>query len=148
MPTPPRVFLSYSHDSDAHRERVLALSEQLRADGIPTILDRYVNGTPPEGWPRWMLDRLDESDRVLLICTPTSHSPYKSILFMVKRPGPRAKRSSRSHQSILLAWTRPGRAYPHRLGLHQGFWMGTHGVSRTSRMGCPLSGIGSASLGK
>jgi len=79
---------------------------------------------------------------------PTSHSPYKSILFMVKRPGPRAKRSSRSHQSILLAWTRPGRAYPHRLGLHQGFWMGTHGVSRTSRMGCPLSGIGSASLGK
>jgi pyruvate-formate lyase-activating enzyme len=79
---------------------------------------------------------------------PTSHSPYKSILFMVKRSGPRAKRSSRSHQSILLAWTRPSRAYSHGLDLHQRFWMGTHGVSRTSRMGCPLSGIGSASLGK
>lgn len=53
MPTPPRVFLSYGHDSDAYRERVLALSERLRQDGIHTILDRYVNGTPPEGWRRW-----------------------------------------------------------------------------------------------
>jgi tetratricopeptide (TPR) repeat protein len=77
MPTPPRVFLSYSHDSDAHRERVLALSERLRQDGIPTILDRYINGTPPEGWPRWMLDRLDESDRVLLICTPTYYRRFR-----------------------------------------------------------------------
>ncbi|MCB1905715.1 MAG: TIR domain-containing protein, partial [Gammaproteobacteria bacterium] len=71
MSTSPQLFLSYSHDSDAHRERVLGLSERLRQDGIATILDRYVNGTPPQGWPRWMLDRLDESDRVLLICTPT-----------------------------------------------------------------------------
>ena len=28
------VFISYSHDSDAHSEQVLALSERLRADGI------------------------------------------------------------------------------------------------------------------
>jgi len=48
----PRVFISYSHDSDGHREQVLALSERLRRDGIPTELDRYVNGSPPEGWPR------------------------------------------------------------------------------------------------
>ena len=27
-------------------------------------------------------------------------------------------------------------------------WMGTHGVGRTSRMGCPLGGIGSASSDK
>ena len=42
----PKVFISYSHDSDAHRERVLALSERLREDGIETLLDRYVNGSP------------------------------------------------------------------------------------------------------
>ena len=77
MDRAPRVFLSYSHDSDAHRERVLALSERLRQDGIDTILDQYVNGTPPEGWPRWMLDRLDESDRVLLICTPTYYRRFR-----------------------------------------------------------------------
>ncbi len=34
MDTAPQVFLSYSHDTDAHRERVLGLSERLRADGI------------------------------------------------------------------------------------------------------------------
>jgi hypothetical protein len=37
------VFISYSHDCDAHREKVLALSERLREDGIETILDQYVN---------------------------------------------------------------------------------------------------------
>lgn len=63
----PQVFIS----SETHRDGVLALSERLRQDGIETILDRYVNGTPPEGWPRWTLNRLDASDRVLLICTPT-----------------------------------------------------------------------------
>jgi len=52
------VFISYSHDSPAHSARVLALSERLRADGIETLLDQYVNGSPQQGWPRWMLDQL------------------------------------------------------------------------------------------
>lgn len=77
MDESPRVFISYSHDSDTHRERVLALSERLRADGIETFLDQYVNGTPAEGWPRWMLNRLDEVDRVLLICTPTYYRRFR-----------------------------------------------------------------------
>jgi hypothetical protein len=65
----PIVFISYSHDSTEHRERVLALSERLRQDGIETILDRYVNGTPEQGWPRWSLDQLDAATHVLVICT-------------------------------------------------------------------------------
>ena len=32
------VFISYSHDSDAHRERVLGLSERLRADGADVVI--------------------------------------------------------------------------------------------------------------
>ena len=77
MDRAPRVFLSYSHDSYVHRERVLALSERLRQDGIDTILDQYVNGTPPEGWPRWMLNGLDAADRVLVICTPTYYRRFR-----------------------------------------------------------------------
>jgi len=73
----PRVFISYSHDSEHHRARVLALSERLREDGIPTDLDRYVNGGPPEGWPRWMLDRLDAADRVILVCTRTYYRRFR-----------------------------------------------------------------------
>ncbi len=65
------VFISYSHDSDAHRERVLGLSERLREDGITTILDQYVNGSPAEGWERWMMNGLDSSTFVLCVCTET-----------------------------------------------------------------------------
>ncbi len=26
------------------------------------ILDQYLNGSPPQGWPRWMLDGLDAAN--------------------------------------------------------------------------------------
>ena len=71
------VFISYSHDSDEHRERVLALSERLREDGIETLLDRYVNGSPKQGWPRWMLDQLDVADSVLVVCTETYYRRFR-----------------------------------------------------------------------
>jgi hypothetical protein len=72
-----KVFISYSHDSDTHRERVLGLSERLRADGIEAMLDQYVNGAPAGGWPRWMLDRLDEADAVVVICTETYYRRFR-----------------------------------------------------------------------
>lgn len=71
------VFISYSHDSDTHRERVLGLSERLRTDGIVTILDQYVNGSPEGGWPRWMLDQLDVANYVLVICTETYYRRFR-----------------------------------------------------------------------
>ncbi|MDQ3260579.1 MAG: TIR domain-containing protein, partial [Pseudomonadota bacterium] len=72
-----KVFISYSQDSDEHRERVLALSERLREDGIETLLDRYVNGSPKQGWPRWMLDQLDAADFVLIVCTETYYGRFR-----------------------------------------------------------------------
>ncbi len=76
--SPLRVFISYSHDSDEHRERVLQLSERLRADGIETILDRYVErGSPPEGWPRWMLNGLDKATHVLCVCTEMYYRRFR-----------------------------------------------------------------------
>ncbi|HEU4561628.1 MAG TPA: SEFIR domain-containing protein, partial [Longimicrobium sp.] len=73
----PIVFISYSHDSDEHRDRVLALSERLRKDGIETRLDQYLNGTPDETWPRWMLNRLDEADYVLVVATETYYRRFR-----------------------------------------------------------------------
>jgi TIR domain len=35
-----RVFISYSHDSEKHKERVHALGDRLRNDGVTVILDR------------------------------------------------------------------------------------------------------------
>ena len=72
-----KVFISYSHDSAEHREKVLALSERLRLDGIETRLDRDVNGAPELGWPRWMLDQLDGADRVLMVCTEAYYRRFR-----------------------------------------------------------------------
>jgi TIR domain len=65
---PPRVFISYSHDSDDHADRVLALADRLRAEGIDVALDQY-EISPPEGWPSWMDRQVRESDFVLVVCT-------------------------------------------------------------------------------
>ena len=68
--SPPRVFISYSHDSEAHEADVLAFSERLRADGIDARIDQY-SPWPEEGWPRWMERELKNADFVLLVCTET-----------------------------------------------------------------------------
>jgi SEFIR domain-containing protein len=73
----PRVFISYSHDSLDHKNRVLGLSERLRQDGLETSLDQYVRGTPPQKWHRWMLDQLDWADFVLVICTETYYRRFR-----------------------------------------------------------------------
>jgi len=49
----PKVFISYSHDSAEHQERVLSLADRLRQDGIDAMVDQYAP-TPPDGWPLWM----------------------------------------------------------------------------------------------
>ncbi len=54
MPAAPKVFISYSHDSEAHKARVLALADRLRhAGGVEAIIDRYVEPFPQVGWPTW-----------------------------------------------------------------------------------------------
>ena len=67
---PPTVFISYSHDSREHADRVLALADRLRAEGVDVILDQY-EGSPAEGWPRWMDRHIENADFVLMICTRT-----------------------------------------------------------------------------
>jgi SEFIR domain-containing protein len=78
MPSsPPKVFISYSHDSDHHEKRVLDLAERLRRSGIDAQLDQYVNGTPAEGWPRWMKNQFEWADFVLLLCTETYYRRFR-----------------------------------------------------------------------
>jgi hypothetical protein len=72
MSQPQRVFISYSHDSDDHDNRVLALADALRASGIAAVVDQYYPN-PPEGWPHWMERNFDAADYVLMICTGAYH---------------------------------------------------------------------------
>jgi tetratricopeptide (TPR) repeat protein len=64
----PKVFISYSHDSQKHKDRVLALSDRLREDGIDCTIDQYEE-SPAEGWQRWMLNQVEVSNFVLIVCT-------------------------------------------------------------------------------
>ena len=83
MANAPRVFLSYSHDSDEHAARVLALADSLCDGGIDVILDRYVHPVPVEGWPRWIDRNLDEAKFVLIVCTET----YRRRVMGLEEPG-------------------------------------------------------------
>ena len=73
----PRVFISYSHDSVEHQAFVLQLANRLRSDGLDCQLDQYINGSPPEGWQRWMEEQIELADFVLLICTETYYRRYR-----------------------------------------------------------------------
>ncbi len=65
-----KIFISYSHDSPEHSDRVLDLSNALRKMGVDAELDRY-HVRPPRGWPHWCEEQLrpDVSRFVLIICT-------------------------------------------------------------------------------
>jgi len=65
-----KVFISYSHDSGEHEERVLNFADRLRNEGIDAMVDRY-EGSPEEGWPSWMESQIADSEFVLVVCTET-----------------------------------------------------------------------------
>ena len=64
----PKVFLSYSHDNQAHKDWVLNLARDLRKAGIDAILDAW-DLRPGQDVVRFMERGIAESDRVLLICS-------------------------------------------------------------------------------
>jgi nucleoside phosphorylase len=64
----PKVFISYSHGSQEHKDRILELADRLREDGIDCMIDQYEE-SPSEGWQRWMLNQVEEATFVLVACT-------------------------------------------------------------------------------
>lgn len=66
----PKVFISYSHDSKAHSERVLALAIALGENGIAVELDQF-HGDEIIDWPEWCNQQTskEHSDFVLCVCT-------------------------------------------------------------------------------
>ena len=72
----PRVFISYSHDSHEHADKILAFANKLREEGIDAVLDQYEE-SPAEGWPMWMDREIRAADFVLMICTETY---YKRVM--------------------------------------------------------------------
>lgn len=67
----PRVFVSYSHDSDEHKAWVLQLADRLIRNNVDVILDQYELKLGSD-LPAFMEMGLGSSDRVLAVCS----SPY------------------------------------------------------------------------
>ncbi len=67
---PSKVFISYSHNYNRadYKAQILALADRLRDDGIDCSVDQYEQ-SPTKGWQRWMLDRVDWADFVLVACS-------------------------------------------------------------------------------
>lgn len=76
FPKSSKVFISYSHDSSEHKERVLQLSNHLRSEGVDCNIDQYET-SPSQGWSRWMINQMEEADYVLVICTKNYERRFK-----------------------------------------------------------------------
>jgi tetratricopeptide (TPR) repeat protein len=73
---PTRALLCYSHDSEDHRARVLALAQRLRNDGVDAWLDQF-EPAPPQGWPRWLREQVERADFIILVCTPAYRRSFE-----------------------------------------------------------------------
>ncbi len=64
----PKVFISYSHDTQTHKKWVLELAQRLRNSGVDAILDQFRVGLGDE-LGGFMEKSVAESDRIIMVCT-------------------------------------------------------------------------------
>ena len=65
---PPRVFISYSHDSADHKRWVLNFATTLRQRGVDAVLDQW-DLKPGDDLPHFMEKELAECDYAIMVCT-------------------------------------------------------------------------------
>lgn len=65
----PTAFVSYSWDSDEHKQWVHDLATRMRSDGIDVTLDQW-HAVPGDQLPQFMETAIRENDYVVIICTP------------------------------------------------------------------------------
>ena len=64
----PSAFLSYSHDSEPHKQWVLRLAADLRAKGVDVTLDQW-DLSYGQDIAAFMVTGISGADRVILVCT-------------------------------------------------------------------------------
>ena len=65
---PPRVFISYSHDSAEHKEWVLKFATTLRQRGVDAVLDQW-DLKPGFDLPHFMETELASCDYAVMVCS-------------------------------------------------------------------------------
>ena len=64
----PKVFISYSHDSQEHKKWILDLATRLRNNGVDAIIDQW-ELRPGDDLPHFMETHLSDSDYIVMVCT-------------------------------------------------------------------------------
>ena len=64
----PKVFISYSHDDDAHKDWVLQLATRLRSNGVDILLDRW-NLRLGSDIASFIEGGLSSSSKIVCICS-------------------------------------------------------------------------------
>ena len=72
----PRVFISYSWDSDEHMEWVRSLAERMGRDGVEVTLDQ-THLKPGDVLPRFMEEGIENNQYIIMICTPEFKRRYE-----------------------------------------------------------------------
>ncbi|WP_293943456.1 toll/interleukin-1 receptor domain-containing protein [Sphingomonas sp.] len=65
----PKVFISYSWDSENHKKWVRELAERLVSNGVVVHLDQW-NVVPGDSLTAFMEEQVSQCDFILVICTP------------------------------------------------------------------------------
>jgi hypothetical protein len=76
-PAPPRVLISYAHESPQHQADVLRLYKLLRENGVDAQLD-LVAAEEPRDWAQWTTDEIRRADHVLMIISPSYKRRFES----------------------------------------------------------------------
>ena len=72
----PKVFITYSWDSEEHKDKVLRFSERLKSDGIDSTIDRDIEFGYHKGWQVWMKEQIDQADFILMVCTENYYNRF------------------------------------------------------------------------
>ncbi|WP_019602882.1 TIR domain-containing protein [Teredinibacter turnerae] len=64
----PKVFISYSHDNDEHKNWVLKFAGELQVSGVNVFLDIWDLG-PGDSLTKFMNRAINESEKILVVCT-------------------------------------------------------------------------------
>jgi WD40 repeat protein len=66
---PPRVFVSYTHDSEHHKEQVLRFCAFLREHGVDAELDQWFTDRRRD-WYTWAIEQTEAADFVIVVASP------------------------------------------------------------------------------
>ncbi|MBC7772996.1 MAG: TIR domain-containing protein [Pyrinomonadaceae bacterium] len=84
-----RAFISYTHDDELHKNRVLQLADSLNQHGVQCSLDQYEAAVQDGDGGAWMEKQIRESDVVLLICTKEYQGAWEDTMPINRRIGAR-----------------------------------------------------------